>query len=151
MVQERKLKNFLLDPSTQLKIGLISVIVSISFAALLILMVYLQLNDFFEIVLELTDLETEIRSTLAEYIFNMGFWLGLASLSYVLVNVAFTIFLTHRLIGPTYAFRRHVEDLIKGRYQSRVHLRRHDAFKELADKLNVLAASLESQRKRDNG
>lgn len=53
-----------------------------------------------------------------------------------------------RIFGPQVAIERHVQALIDGDYSARVHLRRHDEFIELAERLNRLAESLEQRKSR---
>lgn len=142
---KRKLRNYLLDPNLQIVIGLMSVITSLIFALLISAMVYLNLNGFYDLVLELTDLEVEIRSALEDYTSSLAVWVISAVIVYVVFNVALNIYFTHRLIGPTYAFRRHVRALIEGNYQSKVSLRKNDAFVGLADDLNELAEKMNNQ------
>jgi len=67
---------------------------------------------------------------------------------YFFITVAVSIFFTHRLVGPTYAFRRHIRELKNGNYGSRVVLRKGDAFQEVAEDLNDLAVTLEQVRRR---
>jgi signal transduction histidine kinase len=61
--------------------------------------------------------------------------------------VILSIFQTHRFIGPTVAFRRHIRDLANGEYTKRVTIRRGDAFAEVAYELNRLAHILENREK----
>jgi signal transduction histidine kinase len=76
----------------------------------------------------------------------MSGWLAVILLSYLALIVTISIVFTHRLIGPTIAFRRHIRALTEGKYQSRVVLRKGDAFIEVADDLNKLAETLEKKR-----
>ena len=46
------------------------------------------------------------------------------------------------VIGPTVAFKRHIRALREGNYDSRVVLRKGDAFDDVADELNLLAQAL---------
>lgn len=57
-------------------------------------------------------------------------------------------FYSFRIFGPQVAIRRHIRSLIEGDYSSRVQLRRHDEFMDLADQLNELADSLKENRRR---
>ncbi|MAE97374.1 MAG: hypothetical protein CL910_22215 [Deltaproteobacteria bacterium] len=59
------------------------------------------------------------------------------------------IFHSYRILGPEVAFRRHVEALKNGDYAARVHLRKRDAFVELARDLNELSAILAANEKPD--
>lgn len=57
--------------------------------------------------------------------------------------------LSHRIWGPMIPLRRHVGELTKGNFKSRVHLRTGDEFTELSDDLNGLAESLEIRLSRE--
>ncbi|RZA13474.1 MAG: hypothetical protein EOP10_29670 [Proteobacteria bacterium] len=107
--------------------------------------IYVNFYRFYDLVLELTDLREEVTEILNSYIQGTLVWLLLAFFVYFLITVGISIFFTHRLIGPTYAFRRHIKELTRGNYRSRVSLRKGDAFTEVADELNELAEKL-SQR-----
>ncbi len=69
---------------------------------------------------------------------------------YMLFVAATIIVVTHKLVGPTVPFRRHVQALLAGNYSSRVTLREKDAFPELADDLNRLADLLETEERDEN-
>ncbi len=63
-------------------------------------------------------------------------WLVLISVGVAVV--IFSMFLTHRVAGPIYRFERTVDDLIEGKLNFRVRIRKKDEGKELADKFNNL-------------
>ena len=52
------------------------------------------------------------------------------------------IVFSHRIFGPTVPIRRHIQNLISGKYDSRIHLRWGDEFKDIAKDLNHLAEAL---------
>ncbi|MBC7533919.1 MAG: hypothetical protein H7318_20320 [Oligoflexus sp.] len=144
--QKRKLTNFLLQPLLQVRLGLYAILLSLGFGCGVFVIIYINFYKFYDLVLELTDLREEVTEILNSYIHGVVVWMLLALLVYFLITVAISIFFTHRLVGPTYAFRRHIKDLSRGNYKSRVNLRKGDAFQEVADDLNDLAVKLEQQR-----
>ncbi len=146
--QKRKLSNFLLQPLLQIRLGLYSIILSLGFCIAIVTIFYVNLYRFYDLVLELTDLREEVSEILQGYIEGLTFWLVVLLVVYLIITVAVSIFFTHKLVGPTYAFRRHVRELGKGNYKSRIVLRKHDAFQEVADDLNELAVTLEANRRR---
>ncbi len=73
-------------------------------------------------------------------------WIGLLALLFVGGNVAVTILYTHRIVGPAVAFRRHVRDLIEGRYDAKLKLRPNDDFAQLASDLNELSDTMARQQ-----
>ncbi len=57
-----------------------------------------------------------------------------------------SIYFTHKMVGPTVAFRRQINALKSGNYRSKVYLRQGDAFGEVAVELNELADELKRQQ-----
>ncbi len=72
-------------------------------------------------------------------------------LLYVLLLAAVCVAYTHRMIGPFQPFKRHVNELLKGNYDSRVVLRKNDLqiFDEFSDQLNKLAVNMDIADKND--
>ena len=64
---------------------------------------------------------------------------------FVLLNLCASIYFTHKMVGPTVAFRRHIAALKEGRYDAKIKLRRGDAFNEVASALNELSDVLHSK------
>lgn len=147
-VSKRKLSNYLLQPLLQIRLGLYSILLSLGFGCGVLAIIYVNLHKFYDLVLELTDLRDEVTKILNSYIQGALGWIVLATAVYFLITVAVSIFFTHKLVGPTYAFRRHIRELTKGNFRSRVTLRKGDAFQEVAQDLNELAVKLEEQARR---
>ena len=145
---KRKLSNYLLQPLLQVKLGLYSIILAMLFVTLMIWMLHANFYRFYDLVLELTDLREEVTIILDSYINQMIVWTAMIAALYLVVTVLASIFFTHRLIGPSYAFRRHIQELSKGNFRSRVNLRKADAFSEVAEDLNHLASVLETNAQR---
>ena len=140
---QRKIKNFLLQPLLQVKLGIYSILLSVAFSGMLVALLYFKLNRFYHFVLELTNKRDDVTFLLNAYVAELSWWVAGCIAVFLVANVVISIVYTHRLVGPTYAFRRHTQDLTKGKYTSRVVLRKGDAFKELADDLNHLAEALD--------
>ncbi len=70
------------------------------------------------------------------------------AVGYFFAMVGASIAFVHRVVGPLVALRRHVDELRRGRYASRVKLRRAGGLHaDLAEQLNELAAALESEER----
>jgi signal transduction histidine kinase len=141
----RSLKNYALQPLLQIKLGLYSVILSTLFAVLIVVILYTNLAKFSDIILELTGVKEEVQDLLDQYLSPAVYQIVAAAVCYVLINLVMTIVYTHKLIGPTIAFRRHVRMIAEGKYQYRTVLRKGDAFNELADDLNKLSSLMEQK------
>lgn len=94
------------------------------------------------LALDMVDNDAALQAAIDEAFQRSYPWVALLALLFVAGNVGVTVLYTHRLVGPVMAFRRHVRDLIEGRYDARLHLRPHDEFGELARDLNELSETL---------
>lgn len=143
----RSIRNYALQPLLQVKLGLYSVLLSLIFGLAISGILYVNLAKFSDIILQLTGVEDEVKDLLNQYIAPAKVQVGIAVLIYVLTNLIVTIVFTHRLIGPTVAFRRHIRMIAEGNLKYRTILRKGDAFNELADDLNKLSSQLEQKSK----
>ncbi len=140
---KRRLRNLLLQPLLQLKLGFYSILFSLAFATAVGAILYTNFGGLLNAIVLLTDAEEEVRELLLDYWYGTQLWIYLAFIGYLLATVAITVMYTHKLVGPTVAFRRHIASLSSGNYKARTYLRRGDAFKEVADELNRLSEILE--------
>ena len=140
---KRRVRNFVLQPLLQVKIGLYSIVLSLLFAAALAWIVYYNFAGLVNSVVLLTDAEDEVRDLFMDYWRGTQLWVYLSFFIYLAATVTLSILYTHRLVGPTIAFRRHIRLLREGRYNARTYLRRGDAFAEVAEELNRLSEVME--------
>ncbi len=143
---QRKVRNFLLQPLLQLQLAIYTVGLTVVFSAILIAVTYFSFKQTYELILDVTNLPQDVADLVNEYVVNSAGWLAGAILLYLVINILITIFLTHRMIGPTIAFRRHIRALMDGNFSSRIHLRKGDAFVEVAEDLNSLAEQMEKKK-----
>lgn len=142
---QRRILNFLLEPYTQMRMGVYANLAALIFITAVSAVVYVQLNDFFAIVLEATELEDEVFSIAQTYLSDSITWLFILAVLFMCSNLLISILFTHKMVGPAYALRRHIRGLISGAYDSRTFLRRGDLMQELAVELNRLSEQLESK------
>ena len=143
---KRKLKNLLLSPQLQTTLGIYSIILSFIFAGSVIGIIYYNFSDLIRSILVLTDAPDEVRDIMRSYWMESQLYVYFACGMYVLLMVTLTVWYTHRLIGPSIAFKRHILSLAEGKYKSRTSLRKGDAFEEVAQALNLLSKTLEEQK-----
>ncbi|MGA2975737.1 MAG: hypothetical protein ABSF77_10550 [Spirochaetia bacterium] len=62
----------------------------------------------------------------------------LNDLAIMILFIVAGIFLTHRIAGPIYRIEMDIDRVLAGNRGARVHLRKRDAFNDLADKVNTL-------------
>lgn len=141
----RSVKNYALQPGLQIKLGLYSVVLAIFFAIAVGLILYFNLAKLMAIVLELTGVEEEVNDLMNQYIAPAKIQLLLAMGVYVFATVILSIKYTHKLVGPTIAFRRHIRMIADQQWDYRTKLRDGDAFSEVAEDLNRLSSYLKKK------
>ncbi len=142
--ENRSVRNYILAPMLQLKFGLYFIVLSALFVGGVTGLIYGRLNDIFQLVIELTDVPDEISLVIQGEIFSLQFYILIVSVLYFLLALTISVFLTHRMVGPTIAFQRHIRSLINGDFNAKTFLRKKDAFTEVADHLNELSDHLKS-------
>lgn len=135
---QRKLRNLLLQPLLQIRLGLYSILLTIFFSGMILGVLYLNLMDFTQIVLALTDSESEIRDLFADYISQTIWWIGILIVTFIASSIVLSVTYTHKLVGPTIAFRHQLQKLQRGQFDNKIQLRKGDAFQEIANEINML-------------
>ncbi|NDE16303.1 hypothetical protein EBZ80_15360 [bacterium] len=148
-VNRRSIRNFLLQPFLQIQLGLVSVVLSLAFAGVIGWIFYVHLNRFAAVVIQLTDAEEEVLKLLFSSLADMRSSLLLAIFAFLIFNITASIIFTHKMVGPTVAFRRLIRGLIDGKYGMQIKLRSGDAFVEVADDLNELSRALAEKHAAD--
>ena len=142
---DRRLRNFLLMPRIQIRLGAYMVALALAFMVALVGSVYIRMGEIMALIVQLTDVEDEVKGLLISYVNGMAWWMALAIMVYIASNLCLSILYTHKMVGPTYAFRRHIRSLEKGEFHVKTRLRKSDAFEELAGDLNDLSDALEAK------
>ncbi len=143
----RKTSNLVLQPHLQLKLPVYLLGLTFCFAVLFTLHGYVTYDRLYEIVLQHTDAPEYFERVIQAQTANFKAVSASMGIAYVLLMLTISILYTHRLVGPTVAFRRHVESIRNGDFSSRIVLRKNDAFLEVARELNELAEMLGEQEK----
>ena len=142
---KRSIKNYFLQPLLQVKLGAYCILLSIVFATSVGAILYANFHELIESIVLMTDLEDDVKDLFKDYWKSTQLWVYLVFFLYLSLTILVSVFYTHRLVGPTVAFRRHLRSLAEGRYNARTYLRQGDAFREVADELNHLSETLEKQ------
>lgn len=146
---KRKFKNYFLDPILQIRFGLYSILMTILFSLTIAAILYVHLGKFATIIVELTGVQDEVIELLNSYLEGAQWWILATIIAYVVASVFMAVFFTHRLIGPVYSFKKHIDELTAGDYSYQTKLRRGDAFDYVAESLNKLSEKLrENSNKR---
>ncbi len=148
--RKRRIRNMLLQPALQGKLGLYCMLLSGIFAASIYTILVRSFGDISESVAELAGIEADqVREVIGIHWGLTQFWIYISSAFYIALILLIVIWFTHRMVGPTIAFRRHLVRLQKGDFSVKTHLRKGDAFKEVAEALNKLSDVMQRAYKSD--
>ena len=136
-----------IQPKLQLQLTLLSLSIAAIASLILGAVAYFTLSNLVNITIKFTDNPKLVEAFTSGYFPQLFIWIPLALLLFFLSNIATSVFYTHKLVGPTIAFRRHIEELTNGNYTAKTTLRKLDAFREVADDLNILSERLEEKSK----
>jgi hypothetical protein len=144
--RQRSAKNYLLKPMVQVRIGLYSITLGFMYVVGLVGVLYATLSRVYTLVQDLTPDDAQLAHIVEAGFRETAIYVVALSLVFIVSTVFVSVVYTHRLVGPTFAFRRHLKALREGRYEVRTALRKDDAFVEVADELNALSETLERSR-----
>ena len=142
---KRRAKNYVLQPLLQVKLGIYTIGISVVFAVTLGAILYFNFSSLINSIVLMTDAEEEVREIFMNYWKGTQIWIYLTFFVYLALTIGMSILYTHKLVGPTIAFRRHIRMIAEGRYNARTYLRKGDAFVEVADELNRLSEVMEKK------
>ena len=140
---KRKLSGFFIKPRIQIELIISVVIPTIFFGLATSLVIYFQLGDIFDTLFILSDLDPDTADSLSKDWDMAIIWLIIFIIIYVLMTSVVCLIHSHRMIGPTQAFIRHLKSLIGENYRSRIKLREGDYYQNIADLFNDLSEKLE--------
>ncbi len=116
------------------------------FAVLLWVILYKGFDGIYEFVMLQGEVGKQIGAVIKFQTQNVIVIFSTLTIAYILITVFLSMIYLHKMVGPTIAFRRHIDALKSGNYDSRITLRKNDAFTEVAQELNELAEVLEKSR-----
>jgi len=146
---QRKLSNAFWEPFQQFKLLMWMLGSTAVVAVLLGAFLYVAFSELIGAV----TVDDESRSYYADMIemqlIHLFRYCAALFFLYVVLLAAVCVAYTHRMIGPFQPFKRHVDEMLAGNYESRVVLRKNDlqVFDDFSDKLNQLAVNMELQNK----
>ncbi len=144
--KQRYVKNLFLLPRIQWKIALLHILLTIGFMLGIAQYLSLAFGDIYNVLLESSNVSDQLQAQVGLQLSGYRKLLLVLFLAYIAVNVFIVAYYTHKIIGPTIPMKRHVKCLIDNKYDSRVILRKGDAFQDMAQDLNQLARLLEDRR-----
>ncbi len=144
---KRKLTGFILMPMVQAKIGLYSIFLSVLLVVAIALILYTNFAELVSSIILLTDAPEEVKAIFADYWSYTQVWVYVSLGIYVAAMLAVSWWYTHRFVGPSIAFKKHLEEIADGNYEFRTSLRKGDELEEVARALNRVSELLEKEHK----
>jgi Tfp pilus assembly protein PilX len=141
-IQRRQIKNVVVDRKGQSLIFLPVLGMLIANSAV-ILFVAMQSNKF---IAQSNINQPSALAAIHEFQFSLLSNLMWGVNAVGVVGLLIWLRVTHRIFGPMVPIRKHIQNLKKGDFESRIHLRKKDHFHELAEDLNELAKSLKNPK-----
>ena len=102
-VYKRSLKNYLLQPILQSKLGLYCVVTAMIFTLSVILYGYTSLFGLYEIIIELTDVSGDLSAVIEDKITGFLLFCAILGAFYIMSTILISIYYTHRFVGPIVA------------------------------------------------
>ena len=155
----RKLSNYLLDKSLQLRYVAVVTALSAAIAGTLGYLIWRQEADASAHVLQAFDSlgmeDPELRAEILEHTStddqNLVLTMAGAGLGFMAVLFLYLVVMTHKVAGPLYKVSRYFDEMAAGRL-GKVHtLRKGDMLQDFYDKFRDMHESLREQQEEDTG
>ena len=144
---KRRLRNILIMPKAQVGLVVNIIILTVCFSLAASFVVYFQMDHLFDKLFQLSYLDEETTGAL-RHTWNISVqWLSMFIILYLVAVTSILIIHTHRMVGPSEAFKRHLSALLGGDYSVRVKLREGDSYQNIAELLNRVTEKLDTEKK----
>lgn len=132
-------KQFYIKNSVQGKYVLLTILLLVSYTIILLGSIFL---PHFLVLSSDIPINQKTEAANVLLILHSNIWLPIAVL--IVVCGIYSIFLTHRIAGPIFAFNRMAKTIAAGDLTIRTRLREKDEFKDLGSSFNLMADNLET-------
>ena len=146
--KDRKLRNTIIEPFKQFKIGVYIIVLTLIF---IVCAGYMFMSSFWQQYQHVMSIFEVVDPNLQwEVITNDVFITNIIKIAalflvFMLVIMAVVFRLTHRYYGPLVSIEKFVDRMTAGDYRSRVTIRKKDELVRLVNKLNLMAEHLEQR------
>ena len=139
---KRKFKNFLLNPSYQLKYVLWLTGTGLCLVTLNAAVFYTYTKENYDFLVQMSPMTDEAKALLYHELHSIILTLLGISLLFCLLMGILGIVISHRTAGPLFHFKRVFNEIKKGNVNQRVRLRPKDDFKDVAQAFNEMMDQL---------
>jgi|GEM_PF-555332 len=144
---QRSWKNYLIDPTFQLKyafwISGTGILLVCSIAALF----YRYIRENYAILVELSPMTDDLKIHMWAELDRIMIQLGVISAIFLLCVTLLGIVLAHKAAGAVYHFKKVFRQIAAGRTETRIRLRPGDDFQEAAEEFNRMMDVLHAASK----
>jgi hypothetical protein len=138
----RNIKNFVINPSFQLRMSFYFVSATMAVMGVLLFLLYNQISDVRLIVANSPGMSLATQAEVNEVLANIV-KISIGFLFLMVIGImSFGVVVSHRIAGPMYAIMAYIEDLKSGNYNAQRSLRPYDELSPIMDSLHELAAKL---------
>ncbi len=139
---KRSIKNYVLNPRMQLRIGIYFVAFGFGMAAFMTLVFYMQIQQIEALIYSIQGMPTEIQYEIGLMLSSLVKVMILFFFVFIISSVIYGLIVSHRIAGPMHAILAYIEDLKKGNYESSRKLRDYDELGPIMTSLHELADKL---------
>ena len=144
---QRRLPNFLINPSYQFKYVFWITFTGITLLILNSSVFYYFIKQNYKILVDLSPMEDVVKVQLHRELKQILVYLTSFSILFIAVISLFATILSHRTAGPMYHFKRIFSDIQKGDLTARIHLRPKDDFQDVAQECNKMIDYLTAKKR----
>lgn len=146
--KKRSIKYFLIEPFKQIKLGIYVILISLSFTAIAGFMIYQALTEQYQQVMDIfaiVDPDKQWSLITNDVFYSNAIKMTLLFSAYLIILMTVIISKTHKVYGPLVSIERFIGQITKGHYRTRITVRKGDELVDVANKLNLMAAELQSR------
>ena len=142
---QRRMRNYLIRPVSQLKISGSVAVLMVAIVVGLNVINYLKYSNITRVMSNFYGLNEETREILLGIRMQFLVTDVISTIVISLVIILVWIKMTHRIYGASFAIEKFVRLMIEGKYESKITLRKKDEFRNVADVLNELGSVLQKR------
>ncbi len=143
---QRSLKNYLINPSYQLKYILYNSLLGFILTCLYAYVFYVHINENYSILIDLSDMTTETRELLYRELKNIITILIISSVAFLCAAAIVGVVISHKVAGPMFKLESTMREMIENKdFKRRVKFRPGDEFQSIANTFNKLLDKVQAE------
>ncbi len=137
-LNSRQIRNFLINPSYQLRYILLMVLAGGILAVALTSVYYLHIQQNYQLLVDLAPMSDAARAQLYKELDNLVFYSSLFAFLFLVLIALIGLVFSHQAAGPIYQLTQVMKNISNGNLDARVHFRPKDDFQESAQVFNAM-------------